>query len=1105
MSLSTHVSIARRFHRSIRLDSDLSSPDALQGFVCQPSAAEALLAMARQVAHSPQRAFTWTGPYGGGKSSLALTFAALVGPKPSARILASEALGKQHANALNSLLQPTKNGWLVLPVVGRRADPVRDIADALANAQGTRRTRGGVKSGRELIQLLVHEAASRPRDGVLVLIDEFGKFLEGAAADGGDIYFFQELAEAAARCKGRLVVVGILHQAFEQYATRLGKDARDEWAKIQGRFIDVPLVAGVEEIVGLIGRAILSRWKHPETRTAAEAIAASIRSRRPGTSTNLGARLDACWPLHPATAAVLGPMSRRRFGQNERSIFGFLTSAEPGGFQEFLRSAKAAPGVMYGPERFWDYLRINLEPAILSSNDSHRWAQGVDAVERCEAKGSPLHVVLAKSIALIDMFKNGSGLAADGTTLSACAAGSSKRAVESALADLQQWSVAVFRKHNDAWAVYAGSDFDIDEALRSATAGKEGIDLHRITTLAGLQPVLAKRHYHQTGSLRWFQTELVHVSELSQQLRGNGDGAGKFLLAIPGHGEDRNKCLSACRLASKSLSDQHLVAVGLPRNAWRIRDLGRELIGLEAVRVGRPELDGDAVARREIAARIASVSSDLEEELRAGFAGADWYVGGEKVELPAGTSLSRLASDLADSRYPDAPRIHSELVNRHRPSSNTQAGVRDLMHAMVASGHEPLLGIEGFPIHRGLYSTVLASPGLHRSTKGKGYRFGPPASNSAGQTFSAAWEAADRLFKEADGPVSIGTLYQLWEKPPFGIRRGVMPILALSFVMANQQHLAVYGEGRFQAAIDDYFVDTLLQDESLVGVRHVSADRNATALLERIATVVEKVSGVACPAEPLTVARQLVKFCRDLPSWTRRTLSVSKDAAEIRRMLLQADDPHRTLFIDLPNIFDTANTKVVAAGIESVLGELSFAYSRMLDDLKESLLKALGHAESADLEGLRIRAATIAELTGDLRLDAFSARLAIFSGSTEEMESLASLAVHKPPKEWTDRETDQARLALADLALGFRRAEMLARVKGRDPKREAIALIVGTGETGHTIVKEFEVADHDRERIAKLSASIRQMIRQSGVGKSVALGALAETSLQTIRSLESAD
>src|SRR5260221_13607975 len=70
MTLADHVSIARRFQRSIRLDTDLTRVDALQGFVCQRSAADGLLGMASQIAHTTQRAFTWTGPYGGGKSSL---------------------------------------------------------------------------------------------------------------------------------------------------------------------------------------------------------------------------------------------------------------------------------------------------------------------------------------------------------------------------------------------------------------------------------------------------------------------------------------------------------------------------------------------------------------------------------------------------------------------------------------------------------------------------------------------------------------------------------------------------------------------------------------------------------------------------------------------------------------------------------------------------------------------------------------------------------------------------------------------------------------------------------------------------------------------------
>ena len=75
--------------------------------------------------------------------------------------------------------------------------------------------------------------------GLMIFVDEMGKFLEGAARDISDVYFFQQLAEIASRSNGRLVVVGILHQAFDEYSHRLSREMREEWAKIQGRFVDL--------------------------------------------------------------------------------------------------------------------------------------------------------------------------------------------------------------------------------------------------------------------------------------------------------------------------------------------------------------------------------------------------------------------------------------------------------------------------------------------------------------------------------------------------------------------------------------------------------------------------------------------------------------------------------------------------------------------------------------------------------------------------------------------------------------------------------------------------------------------------------------------------
>ena len=88
--------------------------------------------------------------------------------------------------------------------------------------------------------------------------------------------------------------------------------------------------------------------------------------------------------------------------QNQRSIFGFLNSAESFGFQDFINTAEG--NTFYTPDMLWDYLRANLEPSILASPDGHRWALATEALERCESRGGDvLQIKLLKTIAVIDL------------------------------------------------------------------------------------------------------------------------------------------------------------------------------------------------------------------------------------------------------------------------------------------------------------------------------------------------------------------------------------------------------------------------------------------------------------------------------------------------------------------------------------------------------------------------------------------------------------------------------------------------------------------------------------------------------------------------------
>ena len=505
MLLKDRVRIARRFLRSVRIDADLGDANALDGFVCPQSSAQVLATMTRHISETGQGAFTWTGPYGSGKSSLAVALAALLNGEAGLQKQAAKVFGHSLTNTIRKALPTGTKEWRILPVVGRRDDPVTVIGEAAKRTRLVLRVPPGGWTESNLIESLTDAAACKPKihGGLVLFIDEMGKFLEAAAQDGSDIHILQQLAEAASRSNRRLLIVGVLHQAFEEYAHRLSHDMRDEWAKIQGRFIDLVVDTAGEEQIDLISRAIETTERDHVTKkpgALASSVAALSRRDRPREdASRLALMLEDCWPLHPVVPGLLGSISRRRFGQNQRSIFGFLNSSELHGFQDFLNHTQE--GELYGPDRLWDYLRANLEPSILASPDAHRWALAAEALERCESiGGDALHVRLLKTIAVIDLFKERSGLLPNSELLCFCFPDTPQRAIEKALSDLDGWSLTIFKKFLNARAIFAGSDFDIEEAVRAAIDEIDEIDFEHLKTLAGLQPILAKRHYHETGA-----------------------------------------------------------------------------------------------------------------------------------------------------------------------------------------------------------------------------------------------------------------------------------------------------------------------------------------------------------------------------------------------------------------------------------------------------------------------------------------------------------------------------------------------------------------------------------------------------------------------------
>lgn len=1105
--LADIVSIARRFQKAIRIDSDLGSADALDGYICPQSSADVLASMSAHLAATGHGAFTWTGPYGSGKSSLLLILSALLGSDKRVRAKAEALVGPKVLGAFRKGFPIDKGQWVTVAAVGRRSSLASIIGEAILEARLS--VRKPKQWTDEALLTALQKLLDSPKQHRIVLfLDELGKVLESIAQEGGDLHLLQQIAELASRSDGRLVFVGVLHQAFDEYANRMAREARDEWSKIQGRFVDLIVNTAGEEQIDLLSRAIEANDIPESFNAKVEAIAKELSLPSAASRKSLNALLKQCWPLHPVVALLVGPISRRRFGQNQRSLFGFLNSAEPHGFQDFLQ--RAAEDDLYYPCQLWDYLQVNLEPSIMASPDGHRWAVAAEAIARCESLGGDEeHLQLLKSIAIIDLFKERSSLQASPKLLRLSQPRkTSIKSFDLVVDQLLQWSLAIFRRHLGAYAVFAGSDFDIDGAVEEVLSDLGEVDFKRLNELAGLQPILAKRHYHKTGAFRWFDIEIGPLSkakERVEQFKPRADSIGLFLLCVPTENEGEDDADEIARSAVGA-ADGFDAVVGISPRSWSIASLAKDLLAVESVSHDRSELQSDPVARREVAARLADLQTRLESEIQRTFNSALWHLRYEKSQSFSQSELSGLASDLADNRFEESPIIKSELLNREKPSANAVAAQNALLRRMALEEGRDRLGIEGYPAEGGLLASMLEATQLYKEEKGH-FKFLPP-SDTDPANLKPLWKAADEyLSAESSRSVSLAEIYELWGSEPYGVKPGLRPILAVAYILSKRTEVAFYRQRIFQARFTDLDVDYLAKDPTDIQLRWMNLSDIGRRLLSGLAAVVREVDSAneLSNLEPIDVGRGLISIFVALPQWTKRTMRLSDGTIHIRGLLKKANDPNQLIFNDLPqmagggsDLKDVDEFKAVIESVRNALSELANAYQQMLKRLADNMLAELQvpNNSAQALAELRSRAENIQDLGGDFKLNAFVSRLSSYQGSLEDIEGLAGLATGKPSREWIDADLDNAAIGLIELAQQFNKSETVARVKGRPDKRHAMAVVLGMDGRPAPHVSEFDISDTDRVKARELTEALKRLLDGDKlVGDKVKLAALAELSL----------
>ncbi len=1132
--------IQNRFLRSAHLEHDFSDPKALKGYVLTPQSRTFLELLASGTTpDSGRRAWRITGDFGSGKSSFALAAAHLFSAK-SAKLPPAlrQAVNFRQVGAPRPCLLPVLITGSRQPLSQALLRALhRDLASACGRGRppalieklraATEASKQGLVSD-DVVLALTTEAnkyiiASGKARGLLIILDELGKFLEYAALhpDQQDIFLLQRLAEAASR-SGRtpLFVIGLLHQGFSDYADHLSESAQREWEKIAGRFDELIFDQPLEQTTGLVGDALrirvagLPKAVAKVARADMQAILSLGWYGAPAVKENLLSNAVRLYPLHSSVLPVLVRLFSR-FGQNQRSLFSFLLSNEPFGLMEFAQTPVSFQR-FYRLHHLYDYARATFGHRLSVQSYRSNWSH-IESLIESFSRDDAVELHVLKTVGLLNLVDSNSLLATEDAIVAAVAGegeGINATRVRRAIRRLSRESILYYRGASGGFCLWPHTSVNLERALEDATNALGISPPHRVSPLIEsfleTRPVVARRHYIETGNLRHFDVRFAPVEKLAESIRFSYEAAdGRIIVALCETAEEH---LAALRFAhSDALDGLPEVLLAVPSPLGVLGKLVQQLQRWEWVAANTPQLNNDSFAGREVSRQIANARQTLEKRIQSliglqrfvGKTDLRWFRQGNKLDIHSNRELLEQLSSICDDVYGLAPRVHNELVNRRSPSPAANGARTRLLEGMFGASCEPYLGMNPAkkPPEMAIYLSLLEKGDIHRKVGDAFALCEPEADKDVCNVLPALQHIREILEAKADSRVKLSDLIAEMRRPPYGIRDGLSPILIALFAVLHEQHIAFYDNGVFMRAMVGLDITRLTKVPDVFDIQYCKVAGVRFELFKRLLSLLEQQAPETLSArrdtrsaektDILDVVRPLCVFAAQLPAYTHKTKRLSATALAVRSALLSAREPSLLLFRDLPVacgfpvITADSRSELVEGFVDTLqlaIEELRQAYSLLHERMKTALgdFFALTGPFTRVRKSLSGRAKSIVSGITEMRLKPFCLRLADSGlAEAEWLDSLGSLVCSVPPQKWTDLDAERFVQELEVLVATFKRVESIAFENQRRAENQMAVRIAITHLDGTEVVDVIFMTKEEESEIARVEAQVTELLNQT--------------------------
>ncbi|MGQ7868964.1 hypothetical protein [Sunxiuqinia sp. sy24] len=868
------------------------------------------------------KSFNIIGAYGTGKSAFILAFEKVLNKKAD-----------YFLNPLNGSIDSFDSTF----IVGNYSSFKQDFCDTFEIENRT-------DIFAELKKTINKKA--KQKIGQLVVVDEFGKFLEYAAKESpeDELYFIQQLAEFVNSPDLPILFISTLHQPFEEYALTLTKAQKKEWEKVKGRLVEVSFNEPVEQLLFLASERIsgkgypckIDKLKQKELFEAIQT--ADVFPMRDYFALEFAKKL---FPFDILSASI-ATVAFQRYGQNERSLFSLLDTDDYLGLNDFTDG-----NGYYHAACVYDYLKYNFHSLLNSrfNPDSAHWKAIDEAIQRVESQFDEQYsaaIQIIKTIGLASILgRQGQKLTREFlNTYAKIALGIDNP--DRIIDRLETKQIIRFRNYSQRYVLFKGTDFDLNLELELAEGqvSKDFSIVHQLQKHFNFPIIPAKRVFYEKGTPRYFVFELTE-NPTHRIPEGQVDGYISIIF---------NNLLKEDAIAAISKKESEAILYGWFKKIDPIREL---LIEIEKIELVKSKCLDDQIAIVELDTYLNSAKEELNKQFHASLYGentdVEWYFKGEAKKFRNAKEMNLALSEICNQVYKDTPILRNELMNKEKISAAISSAKKNLITSLLSSVSEPYLAYDEsrFPPDKTIYLALLNRTGIHQSGSNGKWRLGSPLDDS----FGPLWNASEKYLLDcAVAPRKLTDFIDILKARPFKLKQGFIEFWVQIFLVAKQKHFAFFEHDVFVPELTVDTLEVVLKQPQKYRISTFNLDETRLSIFNRYRYFLNMIEENMPDSDTfIETIKPFLVFYNQLLPYTKQTRKLSKGALRLREAISQATDPEKVFFDDIPralgytlNDFNSdEKLEEFSISLQNATRELSGAFPNLVNRVEEVIGKTV--------------------------------------------------------------------------------------------------------------------------------------------------------------------